>query len=142
MSWLSDRKIVVPIDFSDESKMAVDVALELSPSAASVSVIHVAANLNMISPEAVWIDVSDESRREALMKSFREEFAGPKYGGLKFGVLFGDPGHEIAKFARDTGAGLIVLPSTGRTGLTHLLIGSVAERVVRFAHCPVLVLRK
>ena len=142
MSWLSNRKIVVPIDFSEESKRAVAVALGLAPSGASVTVVHVAANFNMISPEAVWIDVSDESRREALKKSFREEFAGPQYGGLKFEVLFGDPGHEIAKFARDTGAGLIVLPSTGRTGLTHLLIGSVAERVVRFAHCPVLVLRK
>ena len=37
--------------------------------------------------------------------------------------------------------GLIVMPSHGRTGLAHLLIGSTAERVVRFSHCPVLVLR-
>ena len=47
----------------------------------------------------------------------------------------------IANYAREQGAALIVMPSHGRTGLSHLLIGSVAERVVRYASCPVLVLR-
>lgn len=56
-------------------------------------------------------------------------------------VRIGDPGGEIAAFAEELGAELIVLPSHGRTGLRRLLIGSVAERVIRLAHCPVLVLR-
>lgn len=142
MSWLSDRRIVVPIDFSDESQMALDVALELSASAASITVIHVAANFNMISPEAAWIDISEESRRDTLTRDFQKQFAGSKYSGLRFEVVFGDPGHQIAEFARENSAGLIVMPTTGRTGLSHLLIGSVAERVVRYAHCPVLILRK
>lgn len=141
MTWFANRKILVPIDFSDESLKAVDVALDLSPAAESVTVIHVAVKYGMIAPEAAWIDIGEESRRESLTHSFREQFAAPKYNGMKFEVLFGDPGHEIAQFARQVDAGLIVIPSTGRTGLTHLLIGSVAERVVRFAHCPVLVLR-
>ena len=47
-----------------------------------------------------------------------------------------------ASFAQEKHAELIVIPSHGRTGITRLLIGSVAERVVRLAHCPVLVLRK
>ena len=50
-------------------------------------------------------------------------------------------GHEITTFAEENGAGLIVMPSHGRTGLAHIFIGSTAERVVRFSHCPVLVLR-
>ena len=50
--------------------------------------------------------------------------------------------HEIADFAQEKKAELIVLPSHGRTGLTRLLLGSVAEKVVRLAHCPVLVLKK
>ena len=54
---------------------------------------------------------------------------------------FGDPGHQIAQYAEEAKADLIVLPSHGRSGLQRLLIGSVAERVVRHAPCPVLVVR-
>lgn len=142
MSWLSGRKILVPIDFSDDADGAVDAALDLASDASSISVLHVAPDLNVLEPGIVWGEVNDDSRRENLIKSFRQRFAEPKYKNLKFDVLFGDPGHQIAEYAKDTDAGLIVMPSHGRTGLTHLLIGSVAERVVRFAHCPVLVLRK
>ena len=71
----------------------------------------------------------------------REKLADKKYAGVQMKVSFGDPGSEIAAFAKTEKADLIVLPSHGRTGLRHLLIGSVAEKVVRLAHCPVLVLR-
>ena len=66
----------------------------------------------------------------------------PKYRGVHTAVLLGEPAHGITDYAQEKGAQLIVVPSHGRTGLTRLLIGSVAERVVRLAHCPVLVLRK
>jgi nucleotide-binding universal stress UspA family protein len=56
-------------------------------------------------------------------------------------VRFGDPGREIAAHAEELHAELIVMPSHGRTGLSRLFIGSVAERVVRLAHCPVLILK-
>jgi nucleotide-binding universal stress UspA family protein len=51
------------------------------------------------------------------------------------------PGREIAAFAKEGGHDLVVMGTHGRTGLRHLVIGSVAERVVREAHCPVLVVR-
>ena len=60
---------------------------------------------------------------------------------VDFQVRFGDPGREIAAFAEKLHAELIVMPSHGRTGLSRSLIGSVAERVVRLAHCPVLILK-
>lgn len=142
MSWLKGRKILVPIDFSEDADGAVDVALQLAPDASTISVLHVAPDLNVLEPGIVWSEMNDDTRRENLVKSFRERFAEPKYKDLKFEVLFGDPGHQIAEYAKDIDAGLIVMPSHGRTGLSHLLIGSVAERVVRFADCPVLVLRK
>jgi nucleotide-binding universal stress UspA family protein len=63
------------------------------------------------------------------------------YNQIDVAVAIGDPGHEIADFASNVGADIIVLPCHGRTGLKRLLIGSVAERVVRLAHCPVLVLK-
>ncbi len=56
-------------------------------------------------------------------------------------ILIGDPGHEIANYAEELDAGLVVVASHGQTGLRHLLLGSVAERVVRLAKCPVLVLK-
>jgi len=61
---------------------------------------------------------------------------------LKIEVRFGDPGHEIVEYAREIEAGLVVMASHGQSALRHLLIGSVAERVVRLAHCPVLVLKR
>ena len=51
----------------------------------------------------------------------------------------GHPGQQICEHARDSDVDLIVISTHGSTGLTHLLLGSVAEYVVRHAHCPVLV---
>ena len=55
-------------------------------------------------------------------------------------VVYGHPADEIIKISKDYD--LIVMGSLGRTGVSHLLMGSVAEKVVRFAYCPVLVVRK
>src|SRR5688500_17406387 len=109
MSWLDGRKIVVPTDFSAEADGAIDVALELAPAGSAISVVHVAADLNVLEPGIVWSDVNDDTRRETLIAAFRERFPDPKYKNLKFEVLFGDPGHQIAEFAKDAGAGLIVM---------------------------------
>jgi nucleotide-binding universal stress UspA family protein len=53
-----------------------------------------------------------------------------------------NPGTEIAEYADEIGADLIVIPSHGYHGVKRLLLGSVAERVIRAAHCSVLVLRR
>lgn len=53
----------------------------------------------------------------------------------------GEPAAEIVAFARERGVDLLVLGTHGRTGLEHALMGSIAERVVRKAHCPVLTVR-
>ena len=57
-------------------------------------------------------------------------------------VREGDPGLMIADYAADVQADLIVMPSHGYHGVKRLLLGSVAERVLRHANCPVLVLRR
>jgi nucleotide-binding universal stress UspA family protein len=89
----------------------------------------------------VWDTVDEESRSEHAEKALKDKLAESKFEGIHMAITFGDAGQEIAEFAEKLEAGLIVLPSHGRTGLKRLLIGSVAERVVRLAHCPVLVLR-
>lgn len=141
MNRFANVPIVAPIDFSDEADKAVDAALEIAGSPSQVTAIHVAPPIIVFEPIAAYDVISDEDRREQLHTAFRKRFAATKYHGVKFEVAFGDPGHEIVAFAKEAGAGLIVMPSHGRTGLAHILLGSVAERVVRLAPCPVLVLR-
>jgi nucleotide-binding universal stress UspA family protein len=140
MNRYANAKILVPIDFSAESDAALDAALEIAAQTEQITAVHVAPPIGSFEPGVVYT-ATDEERRDVLLDSIRGRFIDPKYRGIGFEILFGDPGHEIAEFAKTAGTGLIVMPSHGRTGLAHLLIGSVAERVIRLAHCPVLVLR-
>ena len=142
MRWFQNRELVVPVDFSDESFAAVDVALQLVEDPSHVHAIHVLPLLEPLSPGMVWDTVDEESRSEHAENAMKERLSGPQFKGVHTAITFGDAGQEIAEFAQKVEAGLIVLPSHGRTGLKRLLIGSVAERVVRLAHCPVLVLRE
>lgn len=141
MNGLKRDKVVVPIDFSADSLAAVDVALGLAESADHVHVIHVLPELNAAEPGVIWQSVDDESRIQHANQGLRETFAATKYQGLHVQAVIGDPGHEIANYAKELGADLIITPSHGRTGIKRVLLGSVAERIVRLAHCPVLVLR-
>jgi nucleotide-binding universal stress UspA family protein len=63
------------------------------------------------------------------------------FGDVPFGVLIGNAGSEITEYARNVGAGLIVIPSHGRGPIRRLLLGSTTDRVVHLAHCPILVLK-
>ena len=141
MNWFDGKRVLVPIDFGEQSQKAIDAALQMAPSTNSIYVVHVSPDLTVSSPEVVWDTLTDEVRRENIEKAFHKRFAAAKYHDVNFHVLFGDPGHRISAYAEEVAADVIVMPSPGRTGLKRLLIGSVAERVLRLAHCPVLVLR-
>lgn len=142
MSWFPKRTVVVPVDFSDDSLAAVDVALDLVAEPSGVQVVHVLPETSMTDPDPVWLEIDNANRSERTIEALRERLPGEKYEKVQVEVEFGDPGYRIADFAQRVGAELIVIPSHGRTGLKHMLLGSVAERVVRLSHCPVLVLRK
>lgn len=141
-NWLPKQRVVVPVDFSDESFAAIDTALELVADASQVSLIYVLPVIDPAEPGVIWTTVDDESRRHHADLALSERLTDSRYASIRREIAFGDPGHEIAAFAQRQHADLIVLPSHGRTGLTRLLIGSVAEKTVRLAHCPVLVLKK
>jgi nucleotide-binding universal stress UspA family protein len=141
MNKFANVPIVVPTDFFEESERALNFAMEIVTRASDVHVIHVATPIVVTEPVAVYAIVSDEERSEHLVAEFQKKHREAKYRDIHFNVRFGDPGSEIVSFAEKVKAGLIVMPSHGRTGLKHFLIGSVAERVVRLAKCPVLVLR-
>jgi nucleotide-binding universal stress UspA family protein len=143
MTWLPKKKILVPFDFSETSLSAIDTALQLVADPAHVTVVHVLQELSPLEPGEIemWNTVDTAARIRHGTTALRERLKDPRYADVKVDVLIGDAGHEIADLADRENADLIVLPSHGRRGLTRLLIGSVAERVVRLAHCPVLVLK-
>lgn len=141
MSWWPKTNLLVPVDFSDEAFAAVDTALELVTDSSHVCVVHVLEELPVYEFAEDYGPLSHENRERNSRRAIRERLASAKYENVRIEVVFDDPPHGIADFAQKIKADLIVMPSHGRTGLKRLLIGSVAERVVRLAHCPVLVLR-
>jgi nucleotide-binding universal stress UspA family protein len=141
---LMSKKILAPTDFSEQSTRSVDMALTMVTRPGQLTVLHVAPPLHSFAvadPGMTCEAVSDEERMNQLREALRIHFRDDKYREVHFEVVVGAPADEIAKYAERDQSELIVLPSHGRTGLARLMIGSVAERVVRLAHCPVLVLR-
>jgi nucleotide-binding universal stress UspA family protein len=142
---LKVKNIVVPIDFSAESQKALQYASKLaSQFGATLKLIHVVEPTPFINdlPNVVLTrsdqEIAKESRirLQALAKDEIDELI-----PVQTGVRIGKPYHEIASFAKVTDADLIVISTHGYTGLKHTLLGSTAERVVRYATCPVLVVR-
>jgi len=142
MTYFPKKCVVVPVDFSPESLAAVEGGRTLVDSPQHLHVVHVLIDLTPLEAGEVWGVIDPQARVEQVEKMLREKLAGPQHQGINLAVLLGEPAHGIANYAQEKHAELIVIPSHGRTGITRLLIGSVAERVVRLAHCPVLVLRK
>lgn len=141
MSMFPKKSVVVPVDFSDESMAAVDVGLELVDQPSHLTVIHVQSDVTFAELAELWDTSEDSERTVKAEEALASRFPGEKYKDVQFVVAMGDPGTVIVDRAKKNDAELIVMPSHGRTGLTHLLIGSVAERVTRLADCPVLILR-
>ena len=142
MSWLPKKKVIVPVDFSDNSVAALQTALEIAAEPAAVHVVHVLTPLDGLSPGAIF-DTVDDAKRQASTGTYFAEFLSKNgIAGVKAVVRFGDPGLVIADYAAEQSADLIVVPSHGYHGVKRFVLGSVAERVIRHAHCPVLVLRR
>jgi universal stress protein A len=143
-------RILVPTDFSEPADAALAYAKSLAQaSEASLHVLHVIED--PLSPMAgvdgmgqLPADLPETVRREAegtLASRFgpadRERTRGTVE--IRMGSL---AARAIVDAANEQGADLIVMGTHGRTGLAHLVLGSVAERVVRTAHCPVLTMRR
>lgn len=141
---LTSGKIVVPIDFSENSKLAVESALAIAKSPDDILPIHVLVPLDSMSPGVVWGDMDDKKRTAAIEKHYAEFLAEndlqDSVGDIT--VRVGDAGLEITDYAKEELATLIVIPSHGYHGVKRLVLGSVAERVLRHAACSVLVLRR
>ena len=144
------RKILVPVDFSDPSRAALDYAAELArPFDASIDLLHVWQPPTFVGtaslPEAPSVDagLTDLVRKNA--EEVSERFAAEaKKRGLPVREVRCEPGvpaRAIVEVAKAERYDLIVIGTHGRSGFTHAVMGSVAERVVRHSDCPVLTVR-
>ena len=138
--------VVFPTDFSETNEAALQYASALaSDSGATLHIVHVqdTRTLNPSMGEATSL-YADAWQRElaasrALLDGVRPTTPGVTYQQHS---LVGPPDAEIVEFAKTCGADLIVMASHGRTGISRLLMGSVAEAVMRRAPCPVLVVKQ
>ena len=142
-SLLSVRKILVPIDFSECSRKALHYATALAKQfQAEILLVHVLEMqaVRVQAFEAVYIEGNPEESAADELSKWRAK-AGSQVP-VKTVVCSGSASREIVRTANESNIDLIVIGSHGRTGLARLLLGSTAERVVRHAPCPVLVVRE
>jgi nucleotide-binding universal stress UspA family protein len=144
---MTPQHCLVPIDFSEYSLHALDYAVELAGKLyARLTLLHViqslpvgGADMGITLPYAYIENLEAELRRS--LESYRERITAK--GLLSDSVIVhGVPFQEIIETARARQVDLIIMGTHGRTGILHVLLGSVAEKVVRLAPCPVLVTRR
>jgi nucleotide-binding universal stress UspA family protein len=142
MSWFPKKCVVVPIDFSPASNVAVRTALSLVDSPKQVHVVHVAMVPQTIPyGESVWAAEPGEWMKKAT-KHLSEYIAShPEFTSVTFATLTGESDEAIVKYSVQHHADLIVMPCHGLRGIKRMLLGSVTEKVLRYASCEVLVQR-
>lgn len=139
--------ILVPLDFSPHSAAALSFAADLARRyEASLHLLHVLKVTVYVLPEGFTIPSPDQIQITA--DALEQQLQAAKHDALATGVqhvdttlLQGDPAAAIERFAREGKFDLVVMGTHGRTGLKHVAIGSVAEKTVRHAPCPVLTVR-
>lgn len=134
------KHIVCPVDLSKNSFQAIGVATSLATAnGAEIIFLHVA--MPDLPIDAAYAMVEADASVRAADEELRK--IKPTRDDVKFRhvLIRGEPAQEILRCAEDENADLIVMTTHGRTGFSRLLMGSVAEHVVRKARCPVLTFR-
>ena len=140
--------ILVPTDFSDTADAALDYAFVIAERfGAAVHLLHVIDDPFMAGGVTGEAYIAEAPGIRSAMLSTAQSRLGhrvrPPHAGVAVDgeVLFGNGAKTITEYAETRGVNLIVMGTHGRTGVEHLLLGSVAERLVRSAPCPVLTVR-
>lgn len=138
------RKILIAVDSEPVATHAADVGVELAQAlgAEMAFVTVVDSSLGYpadtgVSPDELLSVAKQDAK--GMLDDFRQRLA-QQTGAMEF-ILTGSPATEIVKAAREWPADVIVIGSHGRRGVPRVLLGSVAEGVMRHAPCPVLVIR-
>jgi len=137
------NNILVPIDFSNYSEKALAYASEIAQSYnAQLQVLHIIEEtmhpaFSVTGKSSIFDlvpDIKDDSRKRA--EKILSNFVSDRVKSKIF-IQGGRAANDIIKFAKENSTDLIVIATHGLTGLEHMLLGSVTEKVVRMAHCPV-----
>ncbi|MCY2965193.1 MAG: universal stress protein [Planctomycetota bacterium] len=142
------KKILLPTDFSQNARSAQNYACAFADQFdAELHVLYVLQDLTLVMPEpgamfaipALNVAEVEQSAQRMLLTVPDDSWAKGKK--VIRATRTGSPYVEIVRYAADAGIDLIVMSTHGRSGLPHVLLGSVAEKVVRKAGCPVLTVR-
>lgn len=141
------KKVLLPTDFSERSLEAMEFALPLLKqldAEPELHLVHVfAPNYPPASMAALPLVLPEPSVKKQVRRHLRDVARRHSLSVLEENInaVKGRPFEEISRLARVRGIDLIVTSTRGNTGLKHLLLGSTAERIVRYSPCPVLVVR-
>jgi nucleotide-binding universal stress UspA family protein len=144
---LAVKTILCPTDFSEPSyeglKYGIELATQFGADLCVTNIVPVVPPLPSNPNYAFEIPEYERGLHTDAKRKLSEliEQHVPKSLKVRTVIGHGDAGREIVRIAEDEHADLIVIATTGLTGLRHLLFGSVAEKVVRLATCPVLTVR-
>ena len=146
---LEIRQILAPTDFSRHAEAALRYACGLAQRLGStLHLLHVLPDVVPVGPDPMlapslppeYYTETENQSLEALCKAVDPTWGKP--AGIQTAVRWGGAVEGIVGYATDMAIDLIVIATHGRTGLSHVLLGSVAERIVREAPCPVLTIRE
>lgn len=144
------KRLLVAVDFSDPSIRALQVARDLGKGLnAGLDIVHfvpiriIGIDMEGMEAEAVYIEELHKNdlneAREKLEKFIKQHTS--DNDDIEHHLYSGEPNNEINVKAREIGADMIIIGTHGRSGLKHMLLGSIAESVLRTADVPVLCVR-
>jgi len=141
------KRICCPVDFSDASRAALEVAADLArKNGASLTLFHAYPIPGYTLPDGSV--VASPTMMQELAGAADRHLAEWQADAERMGAspvsaekVVGEPAREIVSFAQSSGADLVVMGTHGRSGLEHALLGSVTERVIRKVQCAVLTVR-
>lgn len=142
------QRILFPTDFSELNKAAERIACDMADQfGAELHVLHVLHDLFLTIPQSAAAIMVPPKILDGVVTSAEEEIQDIPSRTWATGIRIvrevrvGSTYNTIVEYAKEKGIDLIVIGTHGRTGLTHVLLGSVAERVVQHAPCSVLTIR-
>ncbi len=137
------RAILCPVDFSEGAQQAFGLGEALANDAdARLLVLHVATPPLFVAQRELQQALEQPDGYRGQLEDELRSFCTPTTSvAVEYRVVAGDPAAEIVGIARESGCDLIVMGTHGRTGMARLLVGSVAEQVLRKAHCPVVTIK-
>jgi nucleotide-binding universal stress UspA family protein len=133
------KHLIVPTDFGEPAQAALNLAIELAKSNdAKLTLLHVYGVPTVYYPDSVAWPLEELGRAAQTSLDTAVAQVRERYKNTDGHVEVGDPREAILKFTKESGADLLVIGTHGRKGLAHLVLGSVAEWLVRTSPLPVL----